>query len=486
MDFQLKVAESFPTTVVKGKSSSKSKENNLISHIIDDLGGVLFATEMTDKTLNFASKGFPNNKSYQTTINALKGISPIVITGHKIYNSVKKFYDEKKQKYTHQRKSTQILKLIGKEHLSDHELETYDFELGREVIGWLAEKPKTTNFNIINFYNEAFEPISPHSIEKGEYYILFEFDTNKLVLEIDVVTFGTTISLGYCHLHSNIGFEKRNRLKNIIFEEFIKYFDVTKNIIEFTVKGLLTRPRMSFDYDITQFDVDKFKNEIKSAISKKKKRGYIMAGPPGVGKSTVIAKLESDINDIPIVYIAPGSIDYYYDVNNVFKFLRSISPCIAIFEDLDAYELLNKQDKMFGGFIEQMDSLKYDNCIIVIATVNEPRSIHPSLINRRGRFDKVFYIGYPSSENEIISVMKNKYKKETGKDLPVKKLSKAFVKMISDCKFTHSDLCEVIDNLLVNDMPVNAANLRQSVKSVVETMMAILKCQETDMDCDND
>jgi len=457
---------------------NKLKNNqSLIGHVIDDLGGVVFAVEAIDKTLAFASKAFKDNKNYQFVVKTLRGMNPVILTGHNIYNSIKYYAEQKKQMYARQRKANVILRLIGFDHLNEFELDYHDFPIGKEIITWFVTKPRTNKFKIIDFYDSNFETASSKNLEKGEYYILVEYENSKYMIEVDSTVMNNQVFVSSCYIHTVNRPEKVKDLKNAIFNEFIQAFDTHNNVIELSIKGLQTRRRMKLDFEVNQFDVQKLKSEIKKSIIKGKKRGYIMVGPPGVGKSTVIVQLESEISNIPIVYVSSSGNIFREDIANTFNFLRSISPCIAIFEDLDAYELSSKQDRIFGEFIEQMDNLKHSECIVVIASLNEPENVHASLINRRGRFDKVYFIDYPKTVEEVISVMKNKYKTETGKVLPFEKLDAQLIAKIVNHNFSHADICEVIDNLLINDISVDVNSIDTSIESVIETMKAVSKCE---------
>ena len=323
--------------------------------LVNDLGGVLFAVEVIDKTLGFAGRGMKDNKFYQNSIKFLRGLSPAVLAGIKINNSVKRYYDQKKQLYARQRKAASILKIMNLEHIDEYELEYWEFAIGREIIDWFTTRPRTNGFKLVEFYNVDFEPVAAKITEPGEVFIYVEYDSNKFMIEADIQIINQQVFVSNCWIHSVSRHEKMKELRTVVFSEFIKHFDTSKNIIEMNAKGLETRPRLSFDYDVEQFDVYALKSEIEKAVDKKKKRGYIMVGPPGVGKSTVIIKIEKELPDIPIVYIASSGGVFREDIVNIFNFLRSISPCIAIFEDLDSYELANKQDRIFGEFIEQMD-----------------------------------------------------------------------------------------------------------------------------------
>ena len=468
--------------IPENEESEKVRDKTLLGQVINDLGGVVFALEAIDKVLGFAGKAFQDNKLYQNSIKVMRGMTPVVITGYKVYTSVKGFRDHQKHLSARQKKSVNILSLMNLGHLDEYDLDTYDFNIGREILSWLMSRPKTKNFKIVDFFNAEFEPISFKNFEKGELFILIECDNNKFMIDTDVVMLNQQVLISNCYIHSIVSMLKCMELRTNIFSEFIQYFDTANNIIEMNAKGIQTRPRIGFEYNVYQFDVDSFRSEINNAIKKGKKRGYILIGPPGVGKSTVIIKLEKELPEIPVIYITASANVISDDVSNTFNFLRSISPCIAIFEDLDGYELAHKQDKIFGEFIEQMDSLKHQECVIIIATLNEPEAVHGSLIDRRGRFDKVFFVDYPKSADEMISVMKNKMKKETGLELPFDSLDEAMVEKIRSNKFSHSDICETLESLVINDIPITVENIDKSINEVIRTMRAVKQCSSDDVE----
>jgi len=457
-------------------SNKKNQEKTLIGYVMESMGGVLFGVELIDKTLSFASMAFKNNNFYQKSIKILRGMSPVVITGHKVYTSVQSYKEQQKQLYARQKRATTILRLMKLENLEEYDLDYYDFNIGKEIIRWIMHSPKTESFRIVEFFNSEFEVVAPNSFEKGELYILIEADNNKFMIEADLSTLNHQIYITSCKLHTISRCEKTNELKIKIFSEFIKSFNIIDNVIEMDSKGLQTRPRMKFDYNVYQFDVDSLKKEIENAVDKKKKRGYILIGPPGVGKSTVIIKLEKELPQIPIVYISSSASVFREDIENTFNFLRSINPCVCIWEDLDGYCLESKQDKLFGEFIEQIDSLKHHECIILIATMNEPQLVHGSLINRRGRFDKVFFIDYPKSEAEIISVMKNAFMKETNKPFPFESIGNEIIETIISYNFSHADICEIILNLFINNYEISLENIKHSVYEIISSMEAIKQC----------
>jgi len=463
-----------------------SAEKTLVGQVIADLGGALFATESIDKVFDFAAKGFPNSKFYQKLIKIARGTAPVIITGHKIYSSAKRFQEMQKLKYARQKKSFRLLQLMEQQDADEYDLDYYEFNVGKEVIKWFLSRPKTDKFKIVDFYDSEFESTTIKSLDQGEYYIYIEYDKHKFMCDLDLTVINENVLVSSCIIHTTARWKKVNELKSIVFGEFINSFDTDNNVIIHESRGLSSRPRMDIGYEVSQFNVKAFKSEIEKAINKLKKRGYIIVGPPGVGKSTVVVKMESELVKVPIIYISSSGSAFREDVANTFKFLRSISPCVAVFEDLDSYELTNKQDRIFGEFIEQMDSLKHQECVIIIATVNEPENIHGSLINRRGRFDKIFFVDFPKSEKEIMCVMKNKYAKEIKKEFPFKKLDDKFIESIIKNRLSHADICELIDHLIINDIEITEETLWDSLRVLLETQQAIAKCEAYDDGPSND
>jgi len=456
-----------------GKEDDSNKENSIIGHVVNDLGGVLFAIELTNSVLDLASKCFGKNKFFQNSIKFVRTVTPIALTGHKIYSSVKKFQENHSDLSSSTKKSNKIISLLGIQR--DYDLDYHEFNLGREILSWVLSSPKTYNFNILDFFNSEFEKITPASFDKGTLYILIEYNKSKAVMEVDLKSINDQLFVNSCYIHSEISWFTLSELRNVIFCDYLKFLDTSKNVIEINTRGLQTRPRKNLEFNISQFDVNKFKTEISNSIQKKKKRGYVLVGPPGVGKSTVILKLENQLKDIPIVYLTSVSDIYREDINNFFEFFRTISPCIVVFEDFDSYGLSKKNDKFFIDFVEQLDSLKHEECVIIIATLNEPENVHYSLLNRRGRFDKIFFIDYPKTKEEILSIFNNKFQQEKIETL-FEDISDIILDKIISNKFTHSDICEIIQNILINEMEINDKCILESIEEIINSMKAIQSC----------
>lgn len=127
------------------------------------------------------------------------------------------------------------------------------------------------------------------------------------------------------------------------------------------------------------------------------KRGILLYGPPGSGKSSlvqIVAQLIIDRGGIVISGTDP------YRLANGLRLLRKIEPIrpiVILIEDIDA---VIRNDE--SGLLALLDGeLQVDN-IVTIATTNYPERLDRRLINRPSRFDIVKKIGMPSAAARAI------------------------------------------------------------------------------------
>ena len=59
---------------------------------------------------------------------------------------------------------------------------------------------------------------------------------------------------------------------------------------------------------------------------------------------------------------------------------------------------MEMNDKAMKILLQELDSLKEENGVLVVATCNDIRRLGPALV-RSGRFDRIFEIGLPSLED---------------------------------------------------------------------------------------
>lgn len=122
------------------------------------------------------------------------------------------------------------------------------------------------------------------------------------------------------------------------------------------------------------------------------KRGIILYGPPGSGKSTTIYRLATVLEAQDAIMIVSKSPHMAEKAIATVKKLEPNRKIIIVFEDLDGVI------RRYGdeSLTQLLDGGSDVNNVLFLATTNYPDSIPARVINRPSRFDVVIEIGMPS------------------------------------------------------------------------------------------
>ena len=133
------------------------------------------------------------------------------------------------------------------------------------------------------------------------------------------------------------------------------------------------------------------------------RRGLLLSGPPGDGKSTAIECFVNDIAGEASIII----IEAVEHIRAVYHLAQTLAPAIVILEDLDlmtksrqnpyAYAAISKDD-VTGELLQVLSGGSAYDDIVTIATTNHPEAIDEALAKRAGRFDAHIRMGYPSDD----------------------------------------------------------------------------------------
>jgi len=134
------------------------------------------------------------------------------------------------------------------------------------------------------------------------------------------------------------------------------------------------------------------------------KRGLLLSGPPGDGKSTAIECFVNDIAGEATVIIVEA-VDH---IRAVYHLAQMLSPAVVILEDLDLitksrqnpYSYGLSKDDVTGELLQVLSGGSAYADIITIATTNHPEAIDEALAKRAGRFDADVRMGYPSDADK--------------------------------------------------------------------------------------
>lgn len=130
------------------------------------------------------------------------------------------------------------------------------------------------------------------------------------------------------------------------------------------------------------------------------KRGVILHGPPGCGKSSII---KSVINEYPFKAITVASGATNEDMMDAFDEAEKHSPSLLFLEDLDS--LLNSGVDL-SEFLNLMDGISSKNGILIIATANDLKALKSSITDRPSRFDRKILIPLPDKTMSLLYLKK--------------------------------------------------------------------------------
>lgn len=199
---------------------------------------------------------------------------------------------------------------------------------------------------------------------------------------------------------------------------------------------------------LVQSDVDNFfkSEKIFKDLAVPWKRGIIMYGPPGNGK-TISTKALMKTTGVPSLYVK-SFVSYggpEKAIRDIFKKAREMAPCLLILEDLDS--LINDQNRSF--FLNELDGLESNDGILLIGSTNHLDRLDPGLANRPSRFDRKFAFNDPTMSERILYCQYWKKKLASNKSIAFSKALVEHIASITD-GFSFAYLKEAFVSSLVS------------------------------------
>ena len=130
------------------------------------------------------------------------------------------------------------------------------------------------------------------------------------------------------------------------------------------------------------------------------KRGILLYGPPGVGKTHSVRYLISELLGTTVVELTG---DALYGIGEACSVARALQPAMIVVEDVD---LIAEERGEYGGespllftLLNEMDGLDEDADVVFLLTTNRADLLEPALASRPGRVDQAVNIELPDRES---------------------------------------------------------------------------------------
>lgn len=163
-------------------------------------------------------------------------------------------------------------------------------------------------------------------------------------------------------------------------------------------EGLLRFPHTNCDRVLSEIQTFWEKRAIFDEYGLVHKRGILLWGPPGSGKSCTARLLLQDV-------VERGGIALNFHDPMLFSagflVLREIqrdTPVVVFMEDLDAIVRRSSESDV----LNILDGVQLVDRAVFLATTNYPEMLGPRILNRPSRFDKRFKVGHPTAESRLM------------------------------------------------------------------------------------
>ena len=131
------------------------------------------------------------------------------------------------------------------------------------------------------------------------------------------------------------------------------------------------------------------------------RRGYLLHGPPGNGKSTAIRAMMTSrgLTAFTIRFFSEKIGDE--QLENLFERAAKEAPAIVLLEDIDrCFPRAGRSETKVSlqQLLNCLDGVASGEGVITIATANDPTALDPAILRRPGRFDRVVLFSDPTAE----------------------------------------------------------------------------------------
>jgi cell division protease FtsH len=187
------------------------------------------------------------------------------------------------------------------------------------------------------------------------------------------------------------------------------------------------------------------------------KRGIILAGEPGTGKTVICKALMAEADGITCITTNAYSLDADEYITELYELAQDLSPCIVFIEDIDLIgqnrqELGYRSGPALLSLLAVLDGIEEKKEIVTVATTNCIDILDKAIKHRPSRFDRMIKLSFPSLEQrkELIRLLSQK--------IPVDEATQCYIARQAD-NCTPAQLQEIIYSLVIERSDEGASPL---------------------------
>lgn len=147
-------------------------------------------------------------------------------------------------------------------------------------------------------------------------------------------------------------------------------------------------------------DIEKFwdRYSIFTQYGLNHKRGILLWGPPGGGKTCTVKLLIKDIVSRGGIALLGDNPELIKSLHKVIRHIQPNTPILVIMEDLD--EMIRRSNE--HELLDLLDGHQNTHRTVFIATTNHPERLGSRIVNRPSRFDLVVKVPNPSDNDRRV------------------------------------------------------------------------------------
>lgn len=194
------------------------------------------------------------------------------------------------------------------------------------------------------------------------------------------------------------------------------------------------------------------------------RRGILLWGEPGCGKTSLIKIIMSCYNLKPVTITINGHNPVDEMIEEAFAYANQSAPSLLFLEDINVLltEMMN-----VSHFLQLMDGVSSKSGVLVVGTANDLSTLTKNVTDRPSRFDNKFEIPLPDKK------MAARYLEHWLKDIKDKSLCKKIAERAYKSKFSYAYLEEIYVSAAF--MALNAGKSKPNAEDVENAFELLLE-----------